>query len=105
MEELKKEYLDLVSVLQKWCKKNKSKIKKAYFSKDYLTLEQKYLSFLVETNNSQYDDDFEDSLTNLNLKISNNHKYKNLKINVQSWPDIGEDVGNYFMLDELDIIF
>lgn len=105
MNEIKEEYLNLVSELKKWCKGNENIIKKAYFGKDYLSLEEKPLLFLVETKSSTYNDDFEDSLTNLNLKIANNHKYKNISISVQSWPNIGENIGDYFMLDEMDVIF
>jgi len=105
MEDIKKEYLDLVSVLQKWCKENKNSIKTAYINKDYLASNERSLLFLIETNSSKYDDNFEDSLTDLDLKISNNQKYKNLKMNVQSWPNIGENIRDYFMLDEFDIIF
>ena len=105
MGEMKKEYLDLVSELQKWCKENKNRIKTAYLNKDYLALNKRSLLFLVETSISKYDDDFEDSLTDLDLKIANNPRYKNISMNVQSWPNIGENIGDYFMLDELDIIF
>ena len=105
MEEVKKEYLDLISVLKKWCKENENKIKKAYFTKDYLILDDRSLLFLIQTNSSKYDDSFEESLTNLDLKIANDHKYKNMKMDVQSWPDIEEDIWDYYMKDELNIIF
>ena len=74
----------LQNELGKWIQNHHTKIAKAF-----LTLQDARFFFLVVMNQQEYDRDFEDDLTNLELEIARDSACSTIALDVQLLPECG----------------
>ena len=82
----------LVSHLAEWLRDRRSDIRDAY-----LTVCDTGLLFVVVRNSREYERDFEDSLTDLDIEIANDSAYDLIRMDVLALPDVSEDSVRSFL--------
>ena len=79
-----RQYKNMLSRLKNWVSENKDVIDRAF-----LTVQDSGLSFLTVTKTRQYDDEFEERLSDLDLEIARSKEFSLIGLNVQSLPNCG----------------
>ena len=84
--EFQKTFKDFLTHLAKWIEARREKIKEAY-----VTVRQNDMLFLVVQTGKAFEWEFEDELTDLDLLIAQETKFKEIRLSVLCIPDAGDD--------------
>lgn len=90
--EFESQFNDLKNILGNWIHERKDKIAKAF-----VTIRDTRVLFLAITKDVEYDNKFEDELTNLDWVISHTQLFSAIPLSVQSLPQCGSDTYEAFL--------
>lgn len=85
---VRNQFDNLLNFLGDWCYKRRKKLAKVF-----LTIRDAGLLFLVITNRKTYDEEFENELTNLDIKVAHEDSFSEICLSVQALPLC--DAANY----------
>ena len=98
--QFKKQFEDLLQKLAQWLTANNHRVHKAF-----LTMREGRLLFLVIKIGPRYDDELEDSLTDLDIAVATSPELDMLRLDVLCLPEVSMEAAHSFLPPPLKLEF